>query len=56
VNINVYDEGIAEQMHLMFLETPGRSEEITHRGVLAPRWARIKESIADLLKPHVPLW
>ena len=54
VNVNVYDEGIAAQMHMMFMEDLARCEEITLRKWFRrPRWSRIKETVADLLKPQL---
>ena len=54
VNVNVYDEQIAAQMQQMFFEDLERCEEITLRKWFRrPRWSRIKESIADLLKPQL---
>jgi len=54
VNVNVYDEGIAEQMQLMFLEDLERCEEITlHKWFRRPRWSRIKEALSNVLKPQL---
>jgi cardiolipin synthase A/B len=54
VNVNVYDEGIAQQMESMFFHDLARSEEITLRKWFRrPRWARIKEALADVLKPQL---
>ncbi|HEY6842878.1 MAG TPA: cardiolipin synthase [Thermoanaerobaculia bacterium] len=54
VNVNVYDEAIAEQMTLMFFDDLAKSEEITLRKWFKrPLFSRIKESIADLLKPQL---
>jgi cardiolipin synthase len=54
VNVNVYDEGIARQMEEMFFADLAMSEEITRRKWLKrPRWARIKEALADMLKPQL---
>jgi cardiolipin synthase len=54
VNVNVYDEGVAEQMTLMFFDDLAKCEEITMgKWFRRPRWSRIKESIADLLKPQL---
>ncbi len=54
VNVNVYDEGIAQQMESKFFEDLARSEEITLRKWFRrPRWARIKEALADVLKPQL---
>ena len=54
VNVNVYDEGIAQQMEAMFHEDLARCEEITMRKWFRrPRWSRIKEAIADMLKPQL---
>ncbi len=54
VNVNVYDEGIARQMETMFFEDLAHCEEITIRKWFRrPRWARIKEALADVLKPQL---
>jgi len=54
VNVNIYDEAIAMQMQLMFAEDLERCEEIKlSKWFRRPRWSRIKESIADLLKPQL---
>jgi len=54
VNVNVYDEGIAQQMEAMFMNDLARSEEITMRKWFRrPRWSRIKEALADVLKPQL---
>jgi cardiolipin synthase A/B len=54
VNVNVYDEGIAEQMTLMFFDDLAKSEEITMgKWFRRPLFSRIKESLADLLKPQL---
>jgi cardiolipin synthase len=54
VNVNVYDEGIAQQMESMFFADLAQSEEVTRRNWLRrPRWERIKEAVADVLKPQL---
>ena len=54
VNVNVYDEGIAQQMESMFFNDLARCEEITLRKWFhRPRWSRIKEAVADMLKPQL---
>ena len=54
VNVNVYDEEIARQMEQMFFDDLNVSEEVTRRKwIKRPRWSRIKESIADMLKPQL---
>jgi cardiolipin synthase len=54
VNVNVYDDGIAQQMESMFFEDLTHSEEVTLRKWFRrPRWARIKEALADVLKPQL---
>jgi len=54
VNVNIYDEGIAQQMEAMFFDDLKSSEEIKHRAWLRrPRWSKVKETIADLLKPQL---
>ena len=54
VNVNIYDEAIAAQMEAMFHEDLKACEEITPRKWLKrPRWSRIKEAIADVLKPQL---
>ncbi len=54
VNVNVYDEEIAQQMETMFFEDLAHSEEITMRKWFRrPRWSRIKEALADVLKPQL---
>jgi cardiolipin synthase len=54
VNVNVYDEGIAQQMEAMFFNDLAHCEEITIRKWFRrPRWARIKEALADVLKPQL---
>ena len=54
VNVNMYDEAIAGQMEAMFFEDLKASEEITRRKWLKrPRWSRVKEAIADVLKPQL---
>src|SRR5712692_571775 len=53
-NVNVYDEGIAQQMETMFFEDLAHCEEITIRKWFRrPRWSRIKEALADVLKPQL---
>ena len=54
VNVNIYDEAIAAQMTAMFQRDLKVSEEITPRKWLKrPRWSRVKEAIADVLKPQL---
>lgn len=54
VNVNIYGEDIAGQMESMFMDDLKVSEEITRRKWLKrPRWARVKEAIADVLKPQL---
>lgn len=54
INVNIYDEQIALQMETMFFEDLKRCEEITLRKFFRrPRWARIKEAIADVFKPQL---
>lgn len=54
VNVNIYDEGIAQQMEAMFFDDLKSSDEITQRKWLKrPRWSRIKEAVADVLKPQL---
>ena len=54
VNVNIYDEEIASQMQQIFMADLARCEEITERKWLRrPRWSRIKETVADLLKPQL---
>ena len=54
VNVNVYDEEIAAQMQRMFSADLARCEEIKlSKWFRRPRWSKIKESIADLLKPQL---
>jgi cardiolipin synthase len=54
VNVNVYDEQIAQQMQTMFFEDLEHSEEITLKHWFRrTRLARIKEALADILKPQL---
>ena len=54
VNVNIYSEEIAQQMESMFFEDLKRSEEITLRKWFRrPRWSRVKEALADVLKPQL---
>jgi cardiolipin synthase len=54
VNVNIYSEEIAQQMEAMFFQDLARSEEITLRKWFRrPRWSRIKEALADVLKPQL---
>ena len=54
VNVNVYNEEIAQQMESMFFHDLARCEEITLRKWFRrPRWSRIKEALADVLKPQL---
>ena len=54
VNVNIYDEEIAQQMEAMFFQDLAHSEEITLRKWFRrPRWSRIKEALADVLKPQL---
>ncbi|HEX9407027.1 MAG TPA: phospholipase D-like domain-containing protein, partial [Thermoanaerobaculia bacterium] len=54
VNVNVYDEGIAQQMEAMFFDDLARCEEVTLRKWFRrPRWSRIKEALANVLKPEL---
>jgi cardiolipin synthase len=54
VNVNVYDEGVAAKMETMFMDDLARSEEITGRRWLRrPRFSRIKEAIAGIVKPQL---
>src|SRR5438067_13536664 len=54
VNVNIFDEGIAGQMETMFFQDLARCEEITLRKWFRrPRWSRIKEAVADVLKPQL---
>jgi cardiolipin synthase len=54
VNVNVYSEEIAQQMEAMFFEDLKRSIEIRPSAWLRrPRWSKIKEAIADVLKPQL---
>ena len=54
VNVNVYDEGIAMQMELMFFDDLKLSEEITLRKWFRRSWFdRVKEKLAGGLKPQL---
>jgi cardiolipin synthase len=54
VNVNIYDEGIAHEMEAMFFNDLKQSKEITLRQWFRrPRWSRIKEALADVLKPQL---
>jgi cardiolipin synthase len=54
VNVNIYSEEIAQQMEAMFFQDLARSEEITLRKWFRrPRWSRVKEALADVLKPQL---
>ena len=54
VNVNIYDEGVAQQMEAMFFDDLKASDEITgHKWIKRPRWSRVKEAIADVLKPQL---
>ncbi len=54
VNVNIYDEAIAQQMETMFLDDLKVSEEIRIRKWLKrPRWSRVKEAMADVFKPQL---
>ncbi len=54
VNINVYDEEIAQQMEAMFMDDLKQSTEITPRLWLRrPRWSKIKEALADVIRPQL---
>ena len=54
VNVNVYDEGIAMQMELMFFDDLKQSEEITQRKWFRRSWFdRVKEKVAGRLKPQL---
>lgn len=54
VNVNVYDAGIAAQMEAMFFDDLKKSEEITLRKWFRrPKFARVKEWLADRLKPQL---
>lgn len=54
VNVNVYDQGIAEEMESMFFEDLARSEEITMRKWFRRgTWERVKERVADVLRPQL---
>lgn len=54
VNVNVYDDEIARQMEAMFFHDLAQSTEITLRHWFhRPRLARLKEKLADLLKPQL---
>jgi cardiolipin synthase len=54
VNVNVYDDEIARQMEAMFFHDLAQSNEITLRHWFhRPRLARLKEKLADILKPQL---
>jgi cardiolipin synthase A/B len=54
VNVNIYSEEIAQQMESMFFQDLARSDEITLRKWFRrPRWSRVKEALADMLKPQL---
>ena len=54
VNVNVHDVDIAQQMESMFFQDLARSDEITLRKWFRrPRWSRVKEALADMLKPQL---
>ena len=54
MNVNIYDDEIAQQMESMFFQDLAKCEEITLRKWFRrPRWARIKETLADVLKPQL---
>lgn len=54
VNVNVYDEGVAAEMERMFFDDLSKSEEITRRKWRRrPWWDRIKERLAERLKPQL---
>ena len=54
VNVNVYDDEIARQMEAMFFHDLAQSNEITLRYWFhRPRLARLKEKLADILKPQL---
>jgi cardiolipin synthase len=54
VNVNVYDDEIARQMEAMFFHDLAQSNEITLRHWFRRgRLARLKEKLADLLKPQL---
>jgi cardiolipin synthase A/B len=54
VNVNVYDEKVAQQMEAMFLEDLKRSLEISRRAWLRrPAWSKIKEKFAEVFKPQL---
>ena len=51
VNVNIYDEAIAQQLEQMFFEDLARSHEITLRKWFRrPLFDRVKENFADLFK------
>jgi cardiolipin synthase len=51
VNVNVYDEGVAEQMQLMFDDDLARSHEVTLRRFFhRPKFERWKERVAEMFK------
>jgi cardiolipin synthase len=54
VNVNVHDVEIAQQMEAMFFEDLAHSNEITLRHWFRrPLLARLKEKLADVLKPQL---
>lgn len=54
VNVNIYDEAIAEKMDAMFHEDLARSVEIiAHRWKRRPFVARVKERLAGLIKEQL---
>jgi len=54
VNVNVHDVDIAQQMQAMFFEDLAHSNEVTLRHWFRrPRLARLKEKLADVLKPQL---
>ena len=54
VNVNIYSDEIAQQMETMFFEDLKHSEKITMRKWFRrPRWSRVKEALADMLKPQL---
>ncbi|HVT04343.1 MAG TPA: cardiolipin synthase [Thermoanaerobaculia bacterium] len=54
VNVNVYDEGIAQKMEAMFADDLKRSNEITLRHFIRRPWMmRVKESVAGFFRPQL---
>jgi cardiolipin synthase len=54
INVNIYDEQLAQQMEAMFFQDLAKCEEIKMRKWMRrPRWSRIKEAVADVLKPQL---